>query len=126
MSENKKTILCIDDDADFLDSLKIIIEGEGGDYRIETANSAQEGLQRYKELKPDLVIVDLMMEEVDAGANFVKEIKALGPTPPVFMLSSVGDTLNQSTDFSQLGLTGVLQKPIVPKVLMKTLKAKLS
>jgi len=43
----------------------------------------------------------------------------------VYMLSSVGDNLNISTDYSQLGLTGVLQKPINPHLLLSTLKAKL-
>ena len=66
-----------------------------------------------------------MMEEVDAGTNFVKEIKALGEAPPIYMLSSVGDTLTISTDYSALGLAGVLQKPINPNVLTATLKARL-
>jgi len=123
MKNDKYVILCIDDDQDFLDSLRIIIESNN--YIVESAGSAEDGLRLYKQQKPDLVIVDLMMEEVDAGANFVKEIKALGATPPVYMLSSVGDNLNISTDYSQLGLTGVLQKPINPKLLLATLKAKL-
>jgi DNA-binding response OmpR family regulator len=123
MKDGKHLILCIDDDQDLLDSMKIIIEDHG--YITATANSAEAGLRKYKTEKPDLVIVDLMMEEVDSGTNFVKEIRALGPTPPVYMLSSVGDNLNISTDYSQLGLTGVLQKPINPNLLVSTLKAKL-
>ena len=123
MKDGKHLILCIDDDQDFLDSLRIILENTS--YTMISANSAEEGLRRYKGTKPDLVIVDLMMEEVDAGTNFVKEIRAMGSTPPVYMLSSVGDNLNLSTDYSQLGLTGVLQKPINPNLLLATLKAKL-
>ena len=123
MKDNKHVILCVDDDQDFLDSVRIIIEANN--YTILTANSAEEGLKKYKEVKPDLVIVDLMMEEVDAGTNFVKEIRARGPTPPVYMLSSVGDNLHMIADYSALGLTGVLQKPINPTLLIATLKAKL-
>jgi two-component system alkaline phosphatase synthesis response regulator PhoP len=123
MKNNKREILCVDDDQDFLDSMRIIIESS--DYVVLTANSAEEGLKKYKEGRPDLVIVDLMMEEVDSGVNFVKEIRALGPTPPVYMLSSVGDGLSLSTDYSALGLSGVLQKPINPQTLLSTLKAKL-
>jgi CheY-like chemotaxis protein len=125
MKEGKPVILCVDDDQDFVDSMRTIIES--GDYVVETANSAEEGVRRYKEVKPDFIIVDLMMEEVDSGTNFVREIKALGQgrTPPIFMLSSVGDGLNLSTDYSQLGLSGVLQKPVNPKTLLSTLKAKL-
>jgi DNA-binding response OmpR family regulator len=124
MKSKQYTILCIDDDQDFLDSLKIILEGNG--YAFEPASSAEEGLRRFKAVKPDLVIVDLMMEEVDAGVSFVKEIRALGAqTPPIYMLSSVGDNLSMSTDYSQLGLAGVLQKPINPPTLLATLKGKL-
>ena len=123
MRKGKHVILCVDDDQDFLDSMKIIIESSN--YVVDTANSAEEGLRRYKAERPDLVIVDLMMEEVDSGTNLVKEIKALGPTPPIYMLSSVGDGLNLSIDYSQLGLSGVLQKPINPQILLSTLKARL-
>lgn len=123
MRQGKRVVLCVDDDQDFLDSMKTIIESN--DYLVDIATSAEEGLQQYKSDKPDLVIVDLMMEEVDSGTNLVKEIKALGPTPPVYMLSSVGDGLNLSTDYTQLGLAGVLQKPINPQILLATLKARL-
>lgn len=123
MKNGKFVILCVDDDQDFLDSLKMILEGN--DYIMESANSAEEGLKQYKAQKPDLVIVDLMMEEVDAGTTFVKELRAHGNPPPMYMLSSVGDSLNLSTDYSALGLAGVLQKPINPNVLISTLKARL-
>lgn len=123
MKSGKYVILCIDDDQDFLDSLKMVIEG--GKYTMVSANSAEDGLRAYKTEKPDMVIVDLMMEEVDSGTNFVKEIRALGATPPVYLLSSVGDNLNLSVDYSALGLTGVLQKPIKPDLVLATLKAKL-
>ncbi|OGV62529.1 MAG: hypothetical protein A2498_15570 [Lentisphaerae bacterium RIFOXYC12_FULL_60_16] len=123
MNNGKHTILCIDDDKDFLDSLVIILES--ANYQVETASSAQEGLARYRHAKPDFVIVDLMMEEVDAGTGFVKDIRALGPTPPVYMLSSVGDNLNLMTDYTQLGLNGVFQKPINPDILLSALKSKL-
>lgn len=123
MKNGKNVILCIDDDPDFLDSLRIIIESAG--YIMESAESAETGLKKYKEVKPDIVIVDLMMEEVDAGTIFVKDIKALGKTPPIYMLSSVGDSLTTNTDHTQLGLDGVFQKPIKPNILLETLKTRL-
>lgn len=124
MKNGKHVILCIDDDQDFLESLKMIIEG--ADYEFEEAGSAEQGLKRLKESRPDLIIVDLMMEEVDAGVNFVKEVKArMGDVPPIYMLSSVGDNLSLSVDYSSLGLSGVLQKPVNPDRLLSTLKAKL-
>lgn len=123
MKQGKHVVLCVDDDQEFLDSMRTIIESRN--YLVETAGSAEEGVRKYKAAKPDFVIVDLMMEEVDSGASFVTTIKALGPTPPIYMLSSVGDGLNLSIDYSQLGLSGVLQKPVDPQTLLSTLKAKL-
>ena len=120
MKDGKHVILCIDDDPDLIDCMKLIIESD--DYLMESATSAEEGVRVFKQVKPDLVIVDLMMEEVDAGVNFVKEIKAQGAEIPVFMLSGVGDDLNMMVDYSELGLTGVLQKPVAPDILIATLK----
>ena len=123
MKDNKFVILYVDDDQDMLDSLRIVLEANG--YVMEEASSGEEGLKRYKAVKPDFVIVDLMMEEVDAGTNLVKELKALGNKVPVYMLSSVGDQLNLQTDYNALGLSGVFQKPMNFDVLIGTLKKKL-
>ena len=79
----------------------------------------------YQEVQPDLIIVDLMMEEVDAGRNFVKELKILNNPAPVYLLSSVGDALAKNIDYAELGLTGVFQKPIDFETLLTALKTKL-
>ena len=123
MQDGKHVILCLDDDADILMCLRMLLEAN--DYVMAEAASAEEGLKVYRETDPDLLIVDLMMEEVDAGTNFVKELKALGNTAPVYMLSSVGDNLNMTVDYGSLGLSGVFQKPIENDKLLGILKAKL-
>jgi DNA-binding response OmpR family regulator len=76
------------------------------------ASSAEEGLAVFKKSKVDLVIVDLMMEEVDSGTSFVKELRAGGSRVPIYMLSSVGEGLNSTIDHHALGLEGVFQKPL--------------
>ncbi len=124
MQDGKYTILCIDDDPDILETLKVVLEAN--DYLVVQASCAEDGLKVFKEVNPDLVVVDLMMEEIDAGTNFVKEVKALGSDTPIYMLSSMGDTLNMSTDYSALGLAGVLQKPVYPDALLKLVRSKLT
>jgi DNA-binding response OmpR family regulator len=89
------------------------------------AESAEEGLKVYKEHEPDFVIVDLMMEEVDAGTAFVKELRALGNTAPVYLLSSVGGSLSETINPADLGLQGVFQKPLDSNALLMVLKQKL-
>ena len=120
---DKNMILIIDDDQDFRYSLRMILESGG--YEVEEAPSAEDGLKQFKTGNPDLVIVDLMMEEVDSGTNFVKEMKAIGADVPIFMLSSVGDQMSQMTNYSDIGLSGVLQKPVEPKNLLSTIGKKL-
>lgn len=123
MQNGKPVILCIDDDADVLDSLKLVLEAHG--FVVVLADSAEEGVRQYKQCQPDLIICDLMMEEIDAGTNFAKEMRVLGNQAPIFMYSSVGDTMNLSADYAEIGFAGVLQKPISPERLVNTIKAKL-
>ena len=123
MAENKPVILAIDDDQDVLDMIRTILRAN--DYDMVEATSGQEGLKLYKENKPDFVLVDLMMEKIDAGVNFVREITDIGDTPPIYMLTSVGDEMASSIDYTELGICGVLQKPVSQDNLLKLLKARL-
>lgn len=123
MKDGKHVVLHIDDDPEFIDSMKLIVE-KGG-YILESAPSAESGVKRFKEVKPDFVIVDLMMEEIDSGVNFVKEIRFLGGEIPVYLLSSAGDQLHASVNYAELGFDGIFQKPIEPAVILGTLKEQL-
>ena len=123
MQEGKHVILCIDDDDDILESLGVILSASG--YVVERATSAEEGLRAYRRKTPDLIIVDLMMEEIDAGTSFVTQVRALGSQVPIYLLSSTGDALGQTTSYSDLGLAGVFQKPIDSRRLLSLLQEKL-
>ena len=123
MKDGKFVVLCIDDDDDVLLSLRMVLEKNG--YIVDEARSGEDGLTAYKKQAPDFIIVDLMMESIDAGKNFAKELKLLNNRAPVYMLSSAGDTLVDNVDFSELGLDGVFQKPIDTKNLLTTLDVKL-
>jgi CheY-like chemotaxis protein len=123
MQDGKYLILCLDDDPDIRFFLETVLTANG--YAVALAASAEEGLKLYKQNPPDLAIVDLMMEEVDSGTTFVKEVKALGGKTPMYMLSSIGDSLTLTSDYSELGLSGVLQKPIDSDHLLRVLSKKL-
>jgi len=123
MRETKNVILAIDDDPDVLNALRIILEANG--MEMAEAYSAEEGLRKYKEVNPDFILVDMIMEEVDAGLNFVKEVKLLNNKAPIYMLSSVGDSLSQNTNYAELGLDGVLQKPVNNKTLLKIIQMRI-
>ena len=123
MQDGKHVILCIDDDDDIIFFLKTVLEKEG--YVMVQASTGEEGLKVYKQTNPDLIICDLMMEEVDAGVSFAKELKVIGNAAPVFLLSSVGDDLNMEIDYTSLGLAGVFQKPLDSGHLLSVMKSKL-
>jgi CheY-like chemotaxis protein len=123
MQDGKYVILAIDDDPDFLDAIRLVLESSG--YTMAQAKSAEEGLKVYKKTKPDLILVDLMMEEIDAGTNFAKELKLLGNKSPVYLLSAAGDGMTDNLDYAQFGFAGVFQKPIKNDRLLSVLKAKL-
>lgn len=123
MSDATK-ILYVDDDQDFLDSMRVILESGG--YVMVEAHGAEEGLDVFRDENPDAVLVDLMMEEIDSGTGFVKELLLIGANVPVFLVSSVGESLSMNIDTTELGLSGVFQKPVDPQTLLLTLKSKVA
>ena len=123
MREGKHVVLYVEDDADYQDMVREILEA--ADFEMVAASSAEEGIRAWDTERPDLVIVDLMMEEVDAGTSLITDLRARGCDVPIYMLSSVGDDLAMSMDYGALGLAGVFQKPIDGRSLVTILKARL-
>ena len=123
MRDGTYVILYVDDDPDFLDTMRLLLEAHG--YRMIGARTAEEGLRAAREQRPDLVIVDLMMEEIDSGTSLVREIRALGLDVPIYLLSSIGDQVSGTIDTGQLGIAGVFQKPVDPQALLEALRAQL-
>ena len=110
MDRHQRVILLIDDDPDYRLAVRQILEAHG--FRVVEAEDGESGLRVFREHTPDLVIVDLMMEEIDSGVQFMKEVRGMHPNTPVYLMSSVGDSLSMTTNAAQLGFTGVLQKPV--------------
>jgi DNA-binding response OmpR family regulator len=115
--------MVIDDDTDFLTAMRMVLESSG--YDMDEAKSGEEGLKVYKKTNPDLVLVDLMMEEIDSGTTFVKELRLIGNKAPVYLLSAAGDEMADNVDYAQLGFAGVFQKPIQNERLLSVIKARL-
>lgn len=122
MSEEKRTVLYVEDDPDYREAVRAMLESGG--YEVLEAASAEEGLVLFREHHPDVALVDMMMEEVDAGVNLVRELRAEGEDTAVFLLTSLGDALTMTKDFTELGLAGVLQKPIRAETLLSLLRSK--
>ncbi|MEM8861822.1 MAG: response regulator, partial [Chloroflexota bacterium] len=68
MSNDKKTIVCIEDEPDMIDLVRLILENHN--FEVHGALGGREGLELVREIKPDLVLLDLMMPEMDGWQVF--------------------------------------------------------
>lgn len=123
MQTRPRLLLCVDDDPDVLTFLRAVLEAEG--FAVVTAESAEDAQRLVGARAPDAFIVDLMMEEVDSGLRFVRDLRGQGNTRPVFLLSSVGDTMSYTVETKELGISGIFQKPLQKKQFLSLLEVKL-
>jgi CheY-like chemotaxis protein len=121
MKEKGKKILIIDDDPDFVRTTGIVLKSAG--YEILEAYSGKEGLEKSKSEKPDLYIIDLMMETYSEGSNVVKALKEdkEAKDKPRIMITSV-DLKGPWDSYPQdewLTCDFLLQKPVAPDNLLE-------
>ena len=83
----KRTVLLVDDDPDFLSQHKCYLEAEG--YDVVTAVGERNAEEILARRRPDLAIVDLMMENADAGFTLCYHIRQKDPSIPVILVTSV-------------------------------------
>ena len=87
MIHHDKIILIVDDDMDYLFQTKVRVESFG--FRVITAESQLEAEKLIRELRPDLAIFDLMMENDDSGFILSYKLKKLYPDVPVIIATAV-------------------------------------
>lgn len=87
MEKDKKTILLVDDDEDYLFQTRLNIEQFG--FTVITADSQREAENLLDTLKPDLAILDLMMEKEDSGFILAFKLKRKYPDVPVIIATAV-------------------------------------
>jgi len=122
MKGNPK-ILIVDDDPDFIEIGKLSLEGMG--YRVLSASTGREGWEMVEKETPDLVILDLMMEDLDAGMTLSNRIKSHPryANIPIFMLTSnsretgIDFTTRSEEDLRKLKVDDFHSKPIKVKIL---------
>jgi CheY-like chemotaxis protein len=124
MGGKGKKVLIIDDDADFVASTGIVLKKAG--YEVLEAFSGKEGLEKSKSHKPDLYIIDMMMETYSEGANVVSALSEDKDTQnkPRIMITSIdmkGPWESYAQDQS-LGCYLVLQKPVPPAQLLESVE----
>jgi len=120
MSE-KNNILVVDDDPDIHEIFRAILEREG--YAVLIAADAATARKLVKEKNPDLILLDVMMEDVDTGFTLAEEI---GDSVPIIIISSIADSSVKVFDADKLPVRDILQKPVKPDVLIERVKKALA
>lgn len=123
----KAKILVTDDDQDIRDSLQAILEAE--DYAVVTAADKDEGMEKIKAEKPDLMILDVMMTTWQDGFEMARELKNDPEFKkiPILMLTGVKektgiDFKSSAGDETWNPVDGFLEKPIQPDVLLSEIE----
>lgn len=113
-------ILVIDDDPDIHEVCRLVLEPQG--YAVAVAASGAEGRAAMTAGGADLVILDVMMEEADAGFAMARWLNEHHPGVPVLMLSSIADAAESLFDTSTLKVADLVNKPIAPQDLIQTVR----
>jgi DNA-binding response OmpR family regulator len=119
-------ILIVDDDPDMVEASRIVLERDG--YSVESASNVEEGLQKLADTNPDLLILDVMMEEPDDGLRFARQARRTGNTLPILMLTSVNRALGIQIgrDDEMVPVDEFVEKPVDPATLSEKVKALLA
>jgi len=124
MRTNPK-ILIVDDDLDFIEISRLNLEGKG--YQVRSATDGKEGWKMVEKEKPDLIILDLMMERLDAGMALSQKIKnhPRYGSIPILMLTSISRDTGMdfsprtADDLKKLKVDDFHTKPIKAKTLLE-------
>jgi len=128
----RKKVLMVDDDANLVGVFRLVCEQKG--YEFHSAGSAAEGLAAIEAVDPDLLILDVIMEDFVAGFRVVSELRA-DPSSryarfskvPIIMLTSV--TSKTQLDFAErvgtalLPVDAFVEKPVKPSEMLATIEA---
>ena len=124
MTEKKKVLL-VDDDPDFVEAVKVIVQSGG--YDVKVACDGKEGLEAVAADRPDIIILDVMMPVMD-GHKACAALKGNKETAdiPIILLTAVADRVTTSTythrDMLESEAEDYMPKPVEPKELLELIK----
>lgn len=121
MKKRDITILLVDDEPDILEIIRYNLTSEG--YTVETAENGLEAIEQAKNVRPQLIIMDVMMPKMDGieACEKIRNIPELSETVITF-LTARGEDYSQMAGL-EAGADDYITKPIKPKVLVSKVKA---
>ena len=116
-------VLVVDDDLNFVTAMTPVLESRG--YQVEAAYSKSEAAQKVERFKPDLVVLDIMMEKLSDGFDLCRELKRDPELNeiPVLAVSAInkeiGMKFSPKTDGEYFQADDFLEKPVSPENLLE-------
>jgi len=123
-----RRVLMVDDDVDFIDAVRLTLEAAG--YEVLSANTGKEALALVREQPVDVAILDMMMEEPDAGAMVADRMRRRPEMEriPVVLVTSVTEKTGYRVETEKregrewLGIDVWMDKPVDPQELLRTIE----
>ena len=115
-------VLLVDDDMDMIEIAKIHLENAG--HSVAYANNRSKGMDAVKAEKPEIIILDVMMESEDDGFVMAQDLRRDGITTPIIMLTNVGriSGMKFDKDNEMVPVNEYLEKPVDPETLVAKIK----
>ena len=123
LGDRRRTILLVDSDPHARAVLRNALEAAG--FTVGEAASGQEGERTANRIKPDAILIDLLMERAEASDGIADRLQDIGSRIPVYIVSTAGDALIGAVGLHELGVSGVFLKPVEPAVVVQTLRTRL-
>jgi CheY-like chemotaxis protein len=121
-----KKVLIVDDDSDFVEAISTLLEAK--DYEVVSAAEGKAGVSQAKKHLPGLIMLDVMMATKSEGFDVAKQLKNDPATKdiPVVLVTGIKRDMNLPFGFEPdedwLPVKAVLEKPVKPDLLLKTIE----
>jgi DNA-binding response OmpR family regulator len=116
-------VLIVDDDPDVVEACRLFLEREG--HEVAHAYSRGEGMQQLAAFNPDLLILDVIMEQPDDGIAMAQELRRQSFRKPILMLTSISRVtgLAYGKDSDVVPVDDFVEKPVDPRTLLGKVNA---
>ena len=121
MTDNIKNILCIEDEPEMIDLIRLILNRHG--FNVQGADGGREGLEKVRKNLPDLILLDLMMPDID-GWEVYQQIKADEKTShiPVIIVTAKAQNIDKVLGLHIAKVDDYISKPFSPRALLESVQ----
>jgi len=123
----KGKVLLIDDDQDFVDMNKAVLEKDG--YEVAVAYNGEQGMEKARNEAPQVIVLDVMMATRSEGFNVARELRSSPVTRgiPILLVTAINDTVpfKFEPDETWLPVEDVIEKPVPPERLLSLVEERI-